>query len=231
MTLSRTLFVFLFIMLVACTETVTYSSKSRILIMGDSLFATNTLSGRSVGHVIETELGEEVIDRSVRGSRFLHQLPISGNLGLNVSKQFQRGPWDWVVLTGGGNDLWLGCGCSRCEITMSQLISNNAVHGEIPRLVNRLRLAGTKVIYVGYLRSPGVKTPIDHCRDEGEELERRVKLMSDTDPGFHFISLAEVVPFGDRSFHQIDMIHPSIKASTVIGRRISSLINGEGRSL
>lgn len=229
MTLTRTLLIVLFTALVGCTETVTHSSKSRILLMGDSLFATNTLSGRSVAQVIESELGEEVIDRSVRGSRFLYELPISGSLGFNVSKQFQQGPWDWVVLTGGGNDLWLGCGCSRCDITMSQLISHNAVHGEIPRLVNRLRRAGTKVIYVGYLRSPGVQTLIDHCRDEGEELERRIRLMSNADPGFHFISLAEVVPYGDRSFHQIDLIHPSIKASIAIGRRISSLIRREGR--
>ena len=175
MKLSKALVFGCFFALLGCTESVTHSSKSRILVMGDSLLATNTLSGRSVAQVIEAELGEEVIDRSVRGSRFLYNLPISGRLGFNISKQFQQGSWDWVVLNGGGNDLWLGCGCNQCQVTISQLISHDAVHGEIPRLVSRLRRQGTRVIYVSYLRSPGVETLIDHCREEGDELERRVK--------------------------------------------------------
>jgi lysophospholipase L1-like esterase len=196
--------------------------------MGDSLLATNTLSGRSIAQVIEASLGEEVIDRSVRGARFLYNLPITGSLGLNVSKQYQPGAWDWVVLNGGGNDLWLGCGCQRCETTISRLISPYSSHGEIPRVVNYLRSNRTRVIYVGYLRTPGVETAIDHCRDEGNELEQRIRNMADSDPGFYFLSVADLVPDGDRTFHAADMIHPSVKASTAIGQRIAALIRSEG---
>lgn len=228
--MKRSIFLFgiLFIALVACTETVTRNSKSRILAMGDSLLATNSLSGQSVAQVIEAALGEEVIDRSVRGAQFLYDLPITGRLGLNVSKQYQSGPWDWVVLNGGGNDLWLGCGCNRCETTLARLIAPYGPHGEIPRVVNNLRRSGMRVIYVGYLRTPGVETPIDHCRDEGAELERRIRNMAAADPGFYFLSLENLVPNGDRTFHTQDMIHPSAKASTAIGRRIAALIRSDG---
>ena len=226
---SRFVFLGLFIALVACNEMVSHSPNSRILIMGDSLLATNSLSGNSVAQVIEAELGEDVIDRSVRGGSFLYPLPITGNLGLNISKQFRSGPWDWVVLNGGGNDLWLGCGCNECGPTMTQLISHNSAQGEIPRLASRLRQSGARVIYVGYLRSPGSASLIDHCRDEGAELERRIRQLDETDTGFYFISLEELVPMHDRSFHQVDLIHPSIKASHAIAQRVTSLIAREGR--
>ena len=213
--------------LMACTETTTRSSKSRILLMGDSLLATNTLSGHSVAQIVETVLREEVIDRSVRGASFLYPLPISGSLGLNVSKQFQPGSWDWVILNGGGNDLWLGCGCQRCETTMSQLISPQSTSGEIPFLINRLRRQGIRVVYVGYLRSPGVPSPLDHCQDQGNELERRIETMADRDPGLYFVPLSGLVPNGDRTYHRRDMIHPSAKASSAIGHRIASLIRSQ----
>ncbi|MEE4187352.1 MAG: SGNH/GDSL hydrolase family protein, partial [Roseobacter sp.] len=90
--------------------------------------------------------------------------------------------------------------------------------------VNSIRATGARVIYVGYLRSPGVGSMIDHCRDEGEDFEARLKAMASTDPGVHFVSLVDLVPYGDRSYHVFDMIHPSQKASRKIAERISAII-------
>jgi hypothetical protein len=87
-----------------------------------------------------------------------------------------------------------------------------------------LRGTGAQVIYVGYLRSPGVGSPIEHCHDDGNELEHRVSALSKIDKGLHFVSLADLVPNGDRSFHAMDMIHPSLKASAMIGERLAKLM-------
>lgn len=209
----------------ACTETVSRGSDARILTMGDSLLAANGLSGRSVSDSLEDELKEPVVDRSVAGARVIYKLPLSGSAGLNISKQFRPGKWDWIVLNGGGNDLWLGCGCHRCDQKIEKLITEDGA-GEIPDLILSLRQTGAKVIYVGYLRSPGVPSPIDSCKPIGDELEARLTKFAATDKGVYFVSLQDLVPHGDRSFHGLDMIHPSIKASTAIGKRIASVING-----
>lgn len=48
--------------------------------------------------------------------------------------------------------------------------------------------------------------------------------MAARDSGVHFISLADLVPHGDRSYHAADMIHPSVKASRAIAARIAAVI-------
>lgn len=197
----------------------------KVLAMGDSLLASHKVSGRSVTGVMSRFLGVRVVDHSVAGARMLYKLPITGSMGFNISKQFRRGDWDWIVLNGGGNDLWFGCGCKRCDRKINRLIAKNGARGEIPKLVRKLRSTGAQVVYVGYLRSPGVGSPIEHCRDEGDELERRIAALAETDAGIHFLSLADMVPHGDRSYHAIDMIHPSLKGSREIAVRVGQLIS------
>jgi len=74
------------------------------------------------------------------------------------------------------------------------------------------------------LRSPGVGSIIDHCKNEGDELERRIDAFAKQDDGFYFLSLADLVPNGDRSYHGADMIHPSLKASKVVGGLVADII-------
>ncbi|WP_040651132.1 SGNH/GDSL hydrolase family protein [Roseovarius sp. 217] len=206
-------------------------AEPRILVMGDSLLAMHKLLGRSVSSSVERELRVRVTDMSVAGARFLYRLPISGALGLNITKQFRQGDWDWAVLNGGGNDLWLGCGCMRCAGKLDRLISSDGRRGVIPGFVSRLRQSGAQVIYVGYLRTPGITSPVEHCTDEGAEMDRRVALLAGLDRGVHFLPLADMVPHGDRSYHAIDLIHPSFKASRMIGQRIARIVveNDPGR--
>jgi len=107
---------------------------------------------------------------------------------------------------------------------MERLISVDGQAGSIPELVQQLRSTGAQVIYVGYLRSPGVGSMVDHCRDEGDEFERRLASMAASDGGVYFVSLADLVPHGDRSYHSVDMIHPSVKGSRAIAARIAAVI-------
>lgn len=198
----------------------------RILAMGDSLMASHKLSGRSISHAVAKALGQPVENRSVAGARMIYKLPLTGAMGMSIAKQYRRGDWDWVVLNGGGNDLLFGCGCRRCDRKINKLISTDGMRGEIPKLVSRLRRSGARVIYVGYLRSPGVGSPIESCRDEGNELEGRIARLAARDAGVYFLSLDGLVPYGDRSYHGVDMIHPSLKASAEIGQMVAEIIRG-----
>lgn len=212
------------LMMAACVEGVRGNGPSRFLVMGDSMMAIHSASRRSVAHVLEERLNTNVIDRSVPGAQYLYALPISGSLGMRIERQYVPGKWDWLIINGGGNDLWLACGCRRCETRMDRLVSEDGTRGEIPKVVARARAAGTRVLYVGYLRTPGVTSLIEHCKDEGEALEARLQRMAARDDGVTFLSVANLVPDGDRSFHAPDLIHPSRKGSAAIAARIAAVI-------
>lgn len=200
------------------------ADTSRILLMGDSLMAVHGATGRTVANGVARTLGEPVTDRSAMGARIIYGLPITGAMGMNIGKQFRAGNWDWIIVNGGGNDIWFGCGCTACERKLNKLISSDGGHGRIPKMVRQLRNTGARVIYVGYLRSPGVGSPIENCKDEGDILEQRIATMAAADQGLFFMSLKELVPHGDRSFHTFDMIHPSVKGSDAIGRMVAGII-------
>ena len=214
-------------LLTGCADTTPKDQPTRILTMGDSLMAWNNISGQSIPKTVSQALDEPVLDRSVSAARIIYRLPISGSAGLNISKQYQTGEWDWIIVNGGGNDLLLGCGCMACDRKLDKLVTDDGTTGAIPGMVSDLRKTGAKVIYVGYLRSPGVGSPIEHCRNEGDILEQRVSRMADLDDGIYFLSLRDLVPHGDRSYHTLDMIHPSIKASTAIGTKVAEIIQNE----
>ncbi|PSL18686.1 SGNH/GDSL hydrolase family protein [Shimia abyssi] len=209
---------------IAPTQVVSRNAEPRILAMGDSAMAWHNFSGRSIPDTVGRELGEKVSNNAIGGARIIYKLPISGAAGMKISNQYRKGDWDWIIVNGGGNDLWLGCGCVACDNKMNRMISSDGRKGAIPHMLDTLRKTGAKVVYVGYLRSPGAWSPIEHCRDEGDELEARVSQLADILPDVHFVSAADLVPHGDRSYHGVDMIHPSVKASYEIGVRVADLI-------
>ena len=212
-------------LLLSCGEAITESTKdARILMMGDSMLAANRTSGRSVGVALERQLGEPVIDRSVYAARIIYGLPISGAAGLSIPAQYRQGDWDWVVLNGGGNDLVFGCACGQCNAMVDRLISKDGRSGRIPELVKRLRGGGAKVVWSGYLRNPGLFTPVRPCKVYGDELDRRLTRLDALDPGMVFVPMSDLVPEGDPSLHQQDLIHPSPKGSAAIAARIAAAI-------
>lgn len=210
--------------LFGCTEPVPSSGVARIIATGDSMLAWNAASNRSVVAELEKRLGMQVVDRSVVGARYHYVLPVSGSLGVRIGAQYVSGPWNWVVMNGGGNDLWLGCGCRKCEAQLDRLISADGSSGTVVASVNRARADGARVAFVGYLRTPGQASVIDHCRTWGDKYEARLARMAARDDGITFVSVADLVPNGDLSFHDVDRIHPSPKGSAAIANRIASVL-------
>jgi acyl-CoA thioesterase I len=196
----------------------------KILAIGDSMLAWHKVSGRSIGDVVSQRLNAEIVDHSIAAARFNYALPITGAFGLNIAKQYRPGGWDWVIMNGGGNDLWFGCGCVACDVTIDKMISKDGLSGKIPNLVARILNDGARVIFVGYLHSPGVSSIIDQCKNQDVEFEQRLTLLSRHSRNFLFLPVSGLVPYGDRSFHSLDMIHPSVKGSAVIGRKLAEII-------
>jgi len=202
-------------------------SDPRILVIGDSLMASHAVTGRSIAGNLRDILERDVLNRSVIGARMIYKLPLTGGMGLSIPAQFRKGGYDWVVMNGGGNDLWMGCGCNRCERKMNKLIAADGRRGEIPKLMARIRKTGAQVIYVGYLRSPDINTPIESCKDEGDELESRISALAERVSGVHFLSLHDLVPPGDLSYFGLDRVHPSVKASREIAQRVADFVTNQ----
>ena len=111
---------------------------------------------------------------------------------------------------------------------MNRLISKDGTRGQIPKLMSKIQRTGAQVVFVGYLRSPGLGSPIEHCKDDGDELEARIARLAARVDGIHFVNNQDLVKPGDRSYHAIDMIHPSVKASRHIAARLAALIKSRG---
>jgi len=200
------------------------AAPAQVLVMGDSLLAVNGLQGRSVADELQRLTPLQVVDRSVIGASYLHLLPISGAAGMRISAQYRRGPWQWVVLNGGGNDVLWHCGCGDCTKFLDRLITPDGRKGAIAKEVARLRRTGARVAFVGYLRSNGFESIVDKCAATGDEMDRRLGRMAAADPGVMFIPLADLVPEGDTSYYAQDRIHPSPKGSKAIAARIAKAI-------
>lgn len=225
MLLLRYLTMLLTATLLLATPISAETAKPRVLVMGDSLMASHRLEGAAVANDLGKLLGVAVKDHSVIAARYFHILPISGSLGMRIDAQLHGGPWDYVVMNGGGNDLLFGCGCMACKKMMERLISANGKSGAIPKLVANIRATGAKVIYTGYMRTPGLTSPIEGCTAVGNELERRLAKMASLDDGVDYIPLADLVKVaGDTSYHGIDLVHPSRKGSAAIAALIATHI-------
>ncbi|MEX0319554.1 MAG: SGNH/GDSL hydrolase family protein [Ruegeria sp.] len=210
--------------LTACQESFSQNSGARILAVGDSLMAWNAVWGSSISDTIEQELGEAVVDRSVAGAWMQIRPDAEDQKGFNIPYQYVKGDWDWVVVNGGGNDLLFGCGCGRCDRIMNRMISADGSTGQIPDFLRRIRDDGARVLYTGYLRSPGLLTPIDHCKSEGDELEARIARLAQQEKGIEYVSMQDVVPNGGLFYFAPDLIHPSPRSSHLIGKRLAAMI-------
>ena len=104
--------------------------EARILAIGDSMMVWNGLIGQSIPDVLAEELAAPVVDRAVTGARMIYRLPITGAAGLSIPKQYRGGDWDWVILNGGGNDLWFGCGCGSCDAKLDRMLTADGTEGE-----------------------------------------------------------------------------------------------------
>lgn len=199
------------------------AEPARILVMGDSLMAFHRGRGASVADALAAALGEPVTDRSAKGASVLRP-PGSERDRATIRTQFIAGPWDWVIINGFGNDLLFSCGCGECADTLAGLVSEDGRSGAIPQMVADLRATGARIVYTGYLRTPGFTAPTERCADLGLMMDARLSAMAARDPGVTYLSLARIVPEGDRSFHAIDRVHPSPKGAAAIAREVLEVI-------
>lgn len=219
----RALILMLTVGLASCTD-VAPRGGGDILVLGDSVMAWNGSRDASIGDALGAALDRNVINKAVPGAQFDNRSGIAGAVGFDIQRQVPPGRWNWVVLNGGANDLSADCSCGACGPVVDALIGPDAASGAIPAFVTRLRQeTGAQVLWMGYYEGSG-RGAFAGCRDDLVAMEARIARFAARTPGVHFVDAEDVFDPRDPSHFAPDGIHPSAKASALIGAHLARRI-------
>lgn len=199
-------------------------SGGDILVIGDSVMAYNK---GALGDVIEAETNRKVVSRAALGARVVAPAAYSV-LGLSIPGQISKGPWNWIVMDGGANDLVAACGCTGCDDQVDALIAPDGASGTITDLIAKARATGAQVLWMGYYQAPDSPS-FKNCRAALVEMERRIENHAQSHEGVHFVDAETVFDPADRSLYASDMTHPSVEGSAVLGRFLAQSLLGTNR--
>lgn len=193
-----------------------------LLAIGDSVMAWNGAAG--IPEATGRALGRPVVDRAQSLARVSNPNPVAAALGFDIARQFRGGTWDWVIATGGGNDIRDACKTPAEERALDTLIAED-LSGEVPTLISRIRSAGARVAYVGYYDGAAFgETGFTPCQNAFDRMNRRLARLAAQDPGVVFLDAGSVIDPESRDHYAPDRVHPSPKASAIIGRALAQAI-------
>ncbi|MFZ3582086.1 SGNH/GDSL hydrolase family protein [Loktanella sp. DJP18] len=185
-----------------------------MLAVGDSILSWNRLSGGDIPRVAAQATGRAVDNRSVSGARFLRSIP----------NQYREGPWDWVIVNGGANDLKRTCGCAGCDDTLDALVTPDGQGGAMADFARTLAARGHRIALLGYYGTSIAGGPFAPCADELTELSRRLDLLANDDVAIIFVDAKDAIDPADLSLYDGDLTHPSPVGAALIGALISRSI-------
>lgn len=204
----------------SCPDIEALEDTPSMLAIGDSTFAWKNQTCRTAPDVAALELGRRVEHRAVNGAR------VTGG-EYEIQDQYDGGDWDWVIFTGGGNDLNSECQCGvNCDRTLTGLVSPAGLAGQIPELIDRIRADGAEVILYGYYEI-GQKAHygFGECVEEIDELRERQRDLARVNEGVYFVDGREAVTM-ERTpeAYTFDDLHPSPKGARLVGELIAAEI-------
>ncbi|MGC1261848.1 MAG: SGNH/GDSL hydrolase family protein [Jannaschia helgolandensis] len=213
------LFAFLPLILSACVATSAPPSDNAVLAIGDSVMAWN--GGQGIPEAVQATLGRPVVDKAQSLAQLTNPNGIAGALGFDISRQYKGGDWDWVILTGGGNDLRGACRTPDEAGILNDLIGPGLT-GDIPTLIARIRANGSMVAFIGYYDGArGAATGFTPCQGAFDIINARMTQLAAQDAGMLFFDAGSVIDAGDRGLYAPDLIHPSPRGSAIIGQALA----------
>lgn len=196
------------------------SGEATILAIGDSVFAWRMRTCETVPDVAAIELGRGLRHKAVNGAR------ISGG-DYPIVDQYEKGPWEWVIVDGGGNDLNNECECGvNCDGVLNTLISEDGSSGEWPSLVQQITDDGARVAVYGYFRiNDKAYYDFDECIEELDVLHARQQKMAALHEDVIFVDGRNVVsPDSTPEAYAFDHVHPSDDGAELVGKLIATRI-------
>ncbi|MDX8349730.1 SGNH/GDSL hydrolase family protein [Cognatiyoonia sp. IB215446] len=212
--LNRTSMLCTFILCAACDNEL---EPANILAIGDSVIWWNIDDAQSVADVVADELAVTVTNAAIPGAVFL-------DAGDGIPSQYQPGPWEWVIMDGGANDLGVVCGSAAASGITERLVSSDARGGAIPAFVSDVRADGPSVVIMGYYFAPAAGGEFADCEADFEILNARLEAYADMTNGVFFAAAADVIDPGNLQHYDPDLIHPSAEGGRLIGAKIADVI-------
>jgi len=163
-----------------------------ILAIGDSVLGIHYTTCEGVPGQLATVLGNRITSFAVPDR------PVSSPSGSDdIQSQYTSASWDWVLMSGGVNDLIQECRCNAnvdeaaCAQAIDELISEDGTRGEIPTLAERALADGARVMLVGYYNVPDdAALNFDACAPQVTELTERYRAFTTATEGVeYFIGL------------------------------------------
>lgn len=207
--------------------------EATILAVGDSIMAMNGQLCLGVPGHTGLELGRYVQDHSVGGRRLDH--PDSDD---DITGQYEPGPWEWVLMTGGGNDMIQECQCNveghdeqACWDTLDSLVELETETGEIYDFLDLVRAdeanAATVLLLGYYAFTETSVANFDGCNVYLPELNARYQTLAESEEDLAFLPTDELM---DLDAHPeriwLDGIHPSVEGSQALGTLVAETIVG-----
>ncbi|MGF1528926.1 MAG: DUF4214 domain-containing protein [Candidatus Competibacterales bacterium] len=179
--------------------------------LGDFVMDWNRGQGRDIPTLLGNRLGASVVlNNAVSGATLLDLQESDGEVSLGIPNFYEPGDWDWVVLTGGANDLSMLCNCGTCSETLDRLISVDGTQGIIPTFADRVTRQGSRLLILGYYFVPSATSDEwGVCNDPLTELSIRQQQLARTRGNVYFASGREVINPQDTDLFNADLIHPS----------------------
>jgi len=188
-----------------------------IIAIGDSIMDWN--GAQSVPAQLSGELGLPVDDRSLAGAQistgFRDRME-----GLDIRAQLGGDRPDILVMTGGGNDLGVACGCRAGCAEEAEVLLTEDGGGEFGEFLGDVVADGTRVFVLGYADPPVGGNEFSGCLADLRALAERLDALE----GVTVVPVHEVIDPSDLSYYDPDRVHPSPKGSAVMADLLARAI-------
>lgn len=192
-----------------CVDMEALPADPNVLLVGDSVFDFNPDVCGDVGDFISLSRGARIDDRAVGGTWLDHPE------NEDILGSYAPGPWAWVIVDGGGNDLNEGCSC-ECDTELDALVSADTLTGAMPTLVEAAVADGARVILFGYYE-PAPGSEFAPCDQELVTLSERYAALADRVEGVVFLDGRTLVSaVGDPATFHEDGIHLTPAGASIV---------------
>ncbi|MEL6957891.1 MAG: SGNH/GDSL hydrolase family protein [Pseudomonadota bacterium] len=192
------------------------SPQTDVLAIGDSILAWNSFSDRDIPSQVAQKTGLTVFNAAENGAEFF-EAP-------TIPDQYEPGPWDWVIVDGGGNDL--GKTCLRpaaAQAVLDALIAPD-LSGAYADLLDQIRADGPRVIIMGYAPVSIRGGPFEGCAEVLDDLNDRQSALAAVLDGVFFVDARSVISPEDLEAYAIDRVHPTPLAGDLISDLIVEVL-------
>ena len=197
----------------------------KILAVGDSFTAyySRQVSGccQSYTDYASIEVDEFIRNEAVGGAR------LSGGPYLEIPQQYdnakaEEGPFDVVILSGGGNDLTRECAVTTQPCSIACADKKEEIADELDSLITRMVSDGSHVVMVGGVlmsNFPPSSTNAwyNECWLQDPAL---AQAYADARPNVTYVNARDLANPNNRADYGLDGIHPSINLTRKIGERL-----------